>query len=153
MVGQVLKAFNQIWPWQLAFLCTTSCSQFQVLIVGTRNQDLWDASEEPARELSQVAPTILERRFVQQEALLLQQVGFELATLAPLDWTDASLRTGPGQRSAARDTISHLANQQAAAHFHSVPFSVAAKASSVGISARRVIDPGLLPYWHVLGIL
>ena len=70
---------------------------------------------------------LLERQVVHQ-AFLLQQVGFELATLAPSDWMYA------GFGALCRLGQDHAA----AAHFHSVPFGLAAKVSSVGISAWLV---------------
>ena len=45
--------------------------------------ELFGAFEEPASEIPQVAAAILKCQFVNQEAFLLQQVGFDLALLAP----------------------------------------------------------------------
>ena len=93
----ILLAF----PW---LLDTLGFSTFLTMRLPLRHQQ---------ENLSQVAPTVLECQVVHQEAFLLQQVGFELATLAPKDWIDVcrqrcAQRTRPGPSSA--DTISHCSS-------------------------------------------
>ena len=103
-------------------------------------QDLVDALEEQMRGAPRAAPAILEGQVVHQEVLLLQQVGFELAILAPSEWVAIwCLRcalTGNGPRS-------HLANHLAGVHIDSFTSRPASKASSVGIS----VNASQLPSW------
>ena len=61
-----------------------------------------------------------------QEAVPVQKVGFEQATLSPSEWVETcrlrcALHTGNGPRSAVTGMVSHLANHLAASTvFHSV---------------------------------
>ena len=78
----------------------------------------------------------------------LQQVGYELATLAPSVWVEVcrrrcALQGRLGPHSAVTDSVSRLANRLAAVHADSIPFSLAFKAGSVGIPA--CVGSGVLP--------
>ena len=83
----------------------------------------------------QATTAIQESQVVHQEALLLQQVGYELAILTPSGWVEicrlrCALQVGHGPRDAITDFVSHLANRLVAAYADSRLFSLASPCSN-----------------------
>ena len=95
------------------------CVQIYVKLHSTPGQvepQLLGAFEVQLRDEVRAVPAIRESQVVLQEALLLQQVGYELAVLAPAEWAEicrlrCALQGGQGPRDAVTDSTSHLANR------------------------------------------
>ena len=90
---------------------------------------------------------MFESEVIHQEGFLLQQVGFELAALAPSKWLEicrlrSALQAGNGPRSAVTGVVSHLANHLAAIHIDCFSFCLAIRARFV--SALVCCRPGLI---------
>ena len=99
---------------------------------------------------SQNSITAATQQVVHKEFRMLQQLGYEIALLTPIDWIDIyrrrqQLQRGPlfqEQYAANADSLAFLANQLAATHIQDVPFSFTSTASQI-IMAARVVAPFL----------
>ena len=75
------------------------------------DEEVLDAFEKLTGKLQNLYQPYSEGQVVQQEAFLVQQVGFELAILAPSDWVEVcrlrcALQEGIRPRSAVTDSVS-----------------------------------------------
>ena len=132
----VLRAFIQIWwPWQLAFVPTSSCTSTPGDYGQLTVPDLLDAFEEMAREFSQVARTISDRQVVHHDASFLQQVGFELATLAPSDY-------------AGYGALHNWARTAQCSNRHHLSLAQPTPPQQCGHLRVACVDPGLLLSWY-----
>ena len=120
-------------------LYTRQATPLHVKLNPSRFGSSWTPSKFNGR-CTQAVPAVQESQVVHQEVLPLQQVGCDLATLAPSEWVEicrlrCALQGWHGPRDAVTDSTSHLANRLAATHADSCPFSLASEAGQVGISA------------------
>ena len=93
-------------------------------------------------------PAILEGQLVRQEAIFLQQIEFELATLTSSVWMETcclwcALLGSLGPRSAVTDSVGRLANRLAAIHVDSFPVQSCVRGQQCGhLCLVRVV------LWH-----
>ena len=122
----VLRAFIQIWwPWQLAFVPTSSCTSTPGDYGRTRYQTSWTLSRRWQGNSHKLHEPYRNVRSFIMMLLFCSRLALNWQPWRP-QTMPATVRstTGPGPRSAATDTICHLANQL--------------RHSSVGISAWLV---------------